>query len=1116
MFSYVFFFPTRSPSNLRKHSFRLARDQHRVTQNYFLSDLQIFINVEGYDCLKRVYNQGEFPIITYDKTFTLDQEREVLLDIYTATNGQQWYNKTAWKSSTAHCAWYGITCHNNSYVKTIVLAYNNLDGSLPSNLWKIRNLMALCTPGNPRLRGRIGDFLSGNMSKLLTVALNAASISGDIPQDIVKLGNLQNFLGCNMHGDGFTGRLPDDIGNMTDLRLLCLGGNKLTGQIPRSISRLKNLWYLNLRNTPGMMHGHLSDLFSISSLSFLFVSGVNLIGEMPPKLPETLINLVLPGNNISGQFPQTFREINKLLILNVANNQLTGDIPGHLLHFPNIQIIDLSQNKFSSMNKGKPWSLKNVSTAVKSYVSLAGNRNLNIDLTSFIEIVSSTVNDLGGPLVLNLSNCDIESPLPAKLFYLDMTTCDLHKNMFYGEIAEIATDQSILTYFDISSNNLSGGLPVGIHDLISLQFLDISGNPSMREVTRASSTAFRPDFSRMFTPTEEDNFTCPEGRFSISNGRIRLDPTFYEYKHCVCDTGFYGDSGLCKKCMDGGTCPQFGFTESNDLQPNIMTLRSGYWPSPTPNSATHLVKCPVSTACNPSASCTCRLDTTPRHTDSSLYRPSVSSLITTCNQSCICHQGNTDRFCSRCQDGFYKLGGLCFKCAKGDQIYYYLFIPSFTVSFLALLWSYFYFKLKPIKWFAVTAAHFLLMLILMLLELLPAWVFKLNLVVFVLCMTSRGKAAQSLINITVFYIQTMDFMISSVNVWPKKVVVAQKYLSSYWNLYFPSLSCDLPSVFTPVGKFAFVLLLPVACVVMVGLYFIIMMTYDRFRPHQRRMEKVHFKCRQSAFFCLNFSYFPIVKHTLSILRPCHNDRDVLYMPSFPWIACNSHTYKTLLDLGVVSFVFYLVGFPLLLVFLMLVLFRKRDTMSPEDQEKLDAWLGPVYLPYKPEYQRFFEIFMLLRRLLLAIALSMISSSPSLQTFVVWLILMVSAILHLRFEPYNKRTINRWAQENFFEPLVLLVLSMSFMLVRFSALDSSYTVAFVWVVMLVNSSVLVVLVGVILYLLVVTGNSRDNGELDGTGNSECDARARDDESNTDDERRCLLPVNELPVNDYATW
>ena len=718
-----------------------------------------------------------------------------------------------------------------------------------------------------------------------------------------------------------------------------------------------------------------------------------------------------------------------------------------------------------------------------------------------------------GPLVLNLSNCDIDSPLPARVFDFVMTTCDLHKNKFYGEIPDIFGDTSILNYFDISSNNLSGSFPLGIQTLISLQFLDISGNPSMREATTASSTVFRPDFSRMFTPKEKDKFSCPEGRLTISNGRIRLDPTFYEYKYCVCDTGFYGDSGMCKKCMDGGTCPQSGFTESNYVHPNIMKLRSGYWPSPTSNSVTHLVKCPVSTACNPSASCTCRLETTPKHTNSSHHRPSVSSLITTCNHSCICHEGNTDRFCSRCQDGFYKLGGLCFKCPKGDQIYYYLFIPSFAVSFLALLWSYFYFKLKPIKWFAVTAAHFLLMLTFMLLELLPAWVFKLNLVVFVLCMTSRGKAARPLISITVFYIQTMDFLISSVNVWPKKVVVAQTYLSSYWNLYFPSLSCDLPSFFTPVGKFAFLLLLPVACMAMIGLYFIILMTYDRFRRDQERMNNVHFKCRQSAFFCLNFSYFPIVKQTLSILRPCHNDRDVLYMPNFPWIECTSHTYKTLSVLGGVSVAFYLIGFPLLLIYLMFAFFRKREIMSPEDREKLDAWLGPVYLPYKPKYQHFFEIFMLLRRLLLAIALSMISSSSSLQTFVVWLILMVSAIVCLRLEPYDNRSINRWAQENVFEPLVLFVLSMSFMLVRFSALDSSYTVAFVWVVMFVNSCVLVVLVGVILRLLVVTGNSNDNGGLAPIINHDGYESAREDESNNDDERRRLLTVNEHPINNF---
>ena len=202
------------------------------------------------------------------------------------------------------------------------------------------------------------------------------------------------------------------------------------------------------------------------------------------------------------------------------------------------------------------------------------------------------------------------------------------------------------------------------------------------------------------------------------------------------------------------------------------------------------------------------------------------------------------------------------------------------------------------------------------------------------------------------------------------------------------------------------------CIAIVGLYYIILLTYDRFRPNQSRIEKVHFKCRQSAFFCLSFSYFPIIKQTLSVLRPCQNDHNILYMPNSPWIECNSHTYNTLTALGAVSVVFYVIGSPLLLISLMFVFFRKRNIMSPEDRQKLDAWLGPVYLPYKPKYQRYFEIFMLLRRLILAMALSLIPSASTLQTFVVWLILMFSAMIYLYLEPYKERPNKRRSQEFF--------------------------------------------------------------------------------------------------------
>lgn len=71
-----------------------------------------------------------------------------------------------------------------------------------------------------------------------------------------------------MNGEGFSGRLPENRGNMTEFRVLCLGGSNLTGEIPRSISRLEKLYDLDIRNTPGVMYGDLKVIFGIPSLSY--------------------------------------------------------------------------------------------------------------------------------------------------------------------------------------------------------------------------------------------------------------------------------------------------------------------------------------------------------------------------------------------------------------------------------------------------------------------------------------------------------------------------------------------------------------------------------------------------------------------------------------------------------------------------------------------------------------------------------------------------------------------------------------------------------------------------------------------------------------------------------
>ena len=63
--------------------------------------------------------------------------------------------------------------------------------------------------------------------------------------------------------------------------------------------------------------------------------------------------------------------------------------------------------------------------------------------------------------------------------------------------------------------------------------------------------------------------------------------------------------------------------------------------------------------------------------------------------------------------------------------------------------------------------------------------------------------------------------------------------------------------------------------------------------------------------------------------------------------------------------------------------------------------------------------------------------------------------------------------------MLFVLSMSFMVLRFSTLDVNDTNFFVWFVMVVNTCVLIGLLGGILYRLAgkitVPGNANENGD-----------------------------------------
>ena len=60
-------------------------------------------------------------------------------------------------------------------------------------------------------------------------------LAGKIPPEI---GNLTNLTSLWLYSNQLTGSIPPEIGNLTNLTVLYLYGNQLTGKIPKSICNL--------------------------------------------------------------------------------------------------------------------------------------------------------------------------------------------------------------------------------------------------------------------------------------------------------------------------------------------------------------------------------------------------------------------------------------------------------------------------------------------------------------------------------------------------------------------------------------------------------------------------------------------------------------------------------------------------------------------------------------------------------------------------------------------------------------------------------------------------------------------------------------------------------------
>ena len=118
------------------------------------------------------------------------------------------------------------------------------------------------------------------MTTLLRLDLAFNELSGEIPAEILlnMKPSIKVQLCCQL-GKGLSSTIPRDIGNLTELQVLSLGENTLNGMIPKSIAKLKKLWFLDLESVP-FLSGGFENHYNLSLLRYMHLSLAGLNGTL--------------------------------------------------------------------------------------------------------------------------------------------------------------------------------------------------------------------------------------------------------------------------------------------------------------------------------------------------------------------------------------------------------------------------------------------------------------------------------------------------------------------------------------------------------------------------------------------------------------------------------------------------------------------------------------------------------------------------------------------------------------------------------------------------------------------------------------------------------------------
>ncbi|GMP94737.1 hypothetical protein CsSME_00044073 [Camellia sinensis var. sinensis] len=343
--------------------------------------------------------------------------------------------------------------------KWLQLSSNRFDGPLAPLSSHVYSLDLF----NNLLSGPITLSDDNATMRLMFLVLSNNHLTGVIPMSLCKA---KNIAVIDFSNNQLSGKIPPCLGQLDQLSVLDLMNNSLYGEIPSSLGSLQFLTSLHLRNNK--FHGKLP--LSLQNLTFLFIIdlGENVFTDnIPPWIGYNLTNLKflnLQSNNFYGDIPRQLCHLQNLQLLDLAQNNITGNIPRCFGNFTGMVALD---HGYPTGTEPDYYYEESILDSMKGR-ELEYTKTLqflvSMDLSNngIVGEIPEELMDLSGLLNLNLSGNHLKGRIPNNIGNLtQLESLDLSRNKLSGPIPPSLSSLSYLGHLNMSFNNLSGRIPTG-------------------------------------------------------------------------------------------------------------------------------------------------------------------------------------------------------------------------------------------------------------------------------------------------------------------------------------------------------------------------------------------------------------------------------------------------------------------------------------------------------------------------------------------------------------------------------------------------------------------------------------------------------------------------------